>query len=469
MARKESMFLNGDAGDIGSDVSMDFSKHGDSMFEDVVANEKYIPERQGHITDKPDKRCHSSPHSAYRESLLQRDGTIDCKELAGSDTATTAKQESLVSVDVFSPSPHFTQGSLPARRRTWEKEIDKVTIYTDLGYNKNSDDEHHSPRLEVPVRDNLREPDRAPGSVASEDSFLYLLRKATRLGSFRPRLCKGVDVLDSTRTKTSKMDFRNKAKDEVNRLLFKSPVKQAHSSIDEPPRKSFPSRNNTSVTSFAELVRIKNQIRIPEKTILTSSAPEKKNKTFADKPVKEFRTLAEYFESKERNSPVLKLSSEPHSVAGAQPENRPPGAAALATGPQQVTRSPGNVALDVTYRKTMEVLAQLSTNRRADSTDVISTNQPEDEEYVISPVTQGEAKKMRSESKGNKQDVIAETGSPELTKPSPESSPVNMSLEEKKSADKEPLAGTISNSGRCGLVISILFATRISFSKQFCN
>lgn len=464
LARKESLLLNDNAGDVASGISMDLSKHGSGTypsFEDIVVNEKYIPEVQGprSIAARTNrlvalKRCKSSPHSAYRESLLQRDGTTDRKESAVDKTPTTAKRNDLVSV--FSLTPASTPRAVPGRR-TWEKEIDKITIYTDLNYNK-SLDECLSPHFEVPVLDILRESDHAPGSVASEDSFLYLLRKATRLGSFRPRLCRGVDVIDSTRAKTSKMHFRSKTKDEVNKLLFKSSVKQARSSIDGPSR--------NSATSLAKLVR-KTRIRLPEKTIPTSLASEKKNKTFPDEPVDEFKTLA-YFESKERNFPALKITSEPHSVGEtpkhhlsiAPPESRPH---VFATGPQEIDapqsefRSSGSDSLDVAYRKTMEVLAQLSTSRRADNTSAVRKTQGATEisEAGASPVTQGEAKKFRSESKGNKQEVKVQTGSPKLCtppsrqapiRPSPEDSPKNMSLEQRRLVIKEPPGGAIANS-----------------------
>ena len=486
LARNESLLLNDNVGDVASGISMDLSKHGSGTypsFEDIVVNEKYIPEVQGprSIAARTNrlvavKRCNSSPHSAYRESLLQRDGTTDRKESAVDKTPTTAKRNDLVSV--FSLTPASTPRAVSGRR-TWEKEIDKITIYTDLNYNKCLEDECLSPHLEVPVLDILRESDHAPGSVASEDSFLYLLRKATRLGSFRPRLCRGVDVIDSTRPKTSKMHFRSKTKNEVNKLLFKSSVKQARSSIDGPSK--------NSAISLAKLVR-KTQSRLPGKTMPTSLAFEKKNKTFPDEPVDEFKNLAEYFESKERNFPTLKITSEPQSVdetpkhhlSIAPPESRPHVTAALATDPQEIDapqskfRLSGSDSLHVAYRKTMEVLAQLSTSRRAGNTSAIRKTQgvTEISEAVASPVTQGEAKKLRSESKGNKQEVKAQTGSPKLCTPpsrqapiipSPEDSPKNMSSEQRRLVIKEPPGGAIANcetsASRCGLVVSILSIT----------
>lgn len=474
MARKESsFFFNEEAGDITSDISVDLSKQiiwNDSLYSkgapedptidhsnvsgsgtypnsfEVVAN-KYIPERQGSrsVAARPDriaamKRCSSSPHGAYRESLLQRDGARVCKEFAD------AKLES-----VFSPSPTSLPRSVPARRRTWEKEVDKITIYTDLSFNQSSDDERTSPRLDVPIREVLREPG-APLSAVAEDSFFHLLRKATRLGSFRPRLCRGVDVVDSTRVKTPRMHFRSKAKDEVNKLLSKSPVKQGRSSTIKPSR-------NHNANSFAELGN--NQIRLPEKTVLTKT----KNKTFADKPVKEFKTLAEYIDSKERNPPDLKLVSAPHSVAGtprhhstiAEPESRPHGTAALAIKPQAANAprpescSSGNEALDVTHQKTMEVLAQLSTSQRAAKTGAVRTTQGAIESSGVGgrPVTQGE--------------------------PSPEDSLENMISEQRRPDVKEqlgePIASSVTTTGRYGQAISLLFTTmlyRICFRKHLC-
>lgn len=489
MARENGLVLVGEAGNTTSDSSMELSKqskkslsHGrrapeacsidpsdnsDSpSFKFLVENKKY-PEREGpssrNFVSRTErtvavKRCNSSPYCAYKETSLQRDDTTNCKELAVGETPTTTKRVELLSV--FSPSPTATPRSVPVRRRTWEKEIDKITIYADLSDNKSSDDEQSSPRLKVPVREILQE---SPCPAAPEDSFLYLLRKATKFGSFRPRLCRGVDVVDSTRTKTSKIHFRSKAKEEVNKLLFKSHLKNARSRLfDEPARKS--------ASSFAELVR-KNQIRLPEKAILPSAALEKKCITFADTPVKEFKTLAEFFESKERNSPILKLMNEPHTGAGtpmhhlriAQPESRPPGPAALATDPQEVDppqpepRPFGNYALDATDQKTMEVLEQVSTSGRVGKSGAIRRLSLEISEAEVSPVSQGEAKKIRSELKGNKQDVKVDCRhSPHSGRAAkiPEDSSKNTSSKQRRCKIKElsgvAIASSETSPARCG-------------------
>lgn len=429
VVRKNDLVTFSEAGNITSDSSTEFSKQrlkclsqgrrssmargidpgdefGSPSFGDLVKSKRYAGNdgpTLGSIDSRSEgtvavKRCNSTSHCATRESSLQIYDMTNCKELSVEVTSTTTKKDKLLSV--FSPSPITSPRSVPLRRKTWEKESNRISIYADPSDNKNSEDEHSSPHLEAPVREVLQE------ASVNEDSFLNLLRKATRLGGLRPRLCRGVDVIDSTRSKTSKIHVRSKAKEDVNKLLFKSPVKHRRSLFDEPARKS--------ASSVAELIR-KNHIRLPEKSVLPSVEPEKKSIPVAHKPVKEFKTLAEYFKSKEKDLPVLKLMNELHLVAGtptphlsiSQPESRSQCTAALATDPQDIDPaqpepSPfGKNTLDITYQSTMEVLEQLSTSRqgvKSGATRILSLDTFEAE---VTPVSQGEAKNP----KGNKQDV----------------------------------------------------------------
>lgn len=208
--------------------------------------------------EKHPERPSSIGRIAMAKRCTARELTTDCKELSESASPT------------------------PAKQRTWEKEMDTSTICTQLVHRKSPDN----------VGD-------------SEDPFFFgVLRKATRLGSsFRPRLCRGVDVMDSTRFKT-KLQFRSKSKH--------------------------------------------------EDTVVAAAA------TAAAKPVKECKTLSEYFESPAQ----LKLAnddSEP--TISVKEEIVPSDPVPPASAPAPTRRPFGNEALDASYRNTMEVLTKLPTSR----------------------------------------------------------------------------------------------------------
>ncbi|KAG0557342.1 hypothetical protein KC19_11G122000 [Ceratodon purpureus] len=314
-----------------------------------------------------EKHRNAASQTAQREPASHKDVTTDCNLEPA--TTMTSKKDEMTSV---SPLPVRTPGSEGCtRRRIWEKEIDKNAIYTQFVSQKNGSDV-----------------DERPGSAASEecsgsnscvsgpdDPFLYgVLRKATRLGSsFRPRLCRGVDVVDSTRTKT-KLHYRAKSKGEGH-------VKQPSSFIDEPS-----SKNGT--TSPAE-------VNSETKSYGCYTSPEK--------PVKEFKSLSEFFDTKERansnsSTPVDKLINEPHSVEEAPRPTQLDFAQedSSATMVSDHPRRPfGNEALDASYRKTMEVLAKLPNSRGACKVHTM-------------PQREGHRSTM-SESKGNKQEVKLES------------------------------------------------------------
>jgi hypothetical protein len=281
-----------------------------------------------------EKQCHRASQTAHREL---RHTTTDCNL----EQLQTSKKDETTSMSPGSPSK--TPGGC-VRRRTWEKEVDKSTIFTQFVKNGSDVDE--------PLEEH-------PGSCAPnpEDPFLYgVLRKATRLGSsFRPRLCRGVDVVNSTRTK---LRYRTKAKEEGNQTTTTSFIDEPQNSTDSP-----------------------------------------------EKPMKEFKTLSEYFDTMERtnsnSSPAVdKLVNEPHSVEGQTPRPSQLGlaqedsSAAADVALDRPRRPFGNEALDASYRKTMEVLAKLPSSRGSCRVHTV-------------PQREGHKSSTRSESKGNKQEVKA--------------------------------------------------------------
>lgn len=265
---------------------------------------------------------------------------------------------------------------------SWEKEIDKSTICTQFVYKKSSDDDDDEqvspPGLELAHQS-------GSNAVAEDPFFFGVLRRASRLGSsFRPRLCRGVDVVDSTRTK-SKLPFRSKSK---------------HEDVEKPAAASFKS----SPTSVHEEPAA--QISLP--------------------PVKEFKTLSEYFEAQERQTPrsickQLITSDEPNSLQEMLPSQH----SMLSSAPKLLLESDqqppepvlrevvappsnrpasrpalSNEELDASYRKTMEVLAKLPTSRGACRIHTTTSSHAG---------VQGAQKVSKSESKGNKQEVKADT------------------------------------------------------------
>ena len=302
-----------------------------------------------------EKHCKAASQKAHREL---KDVTAACNLEVG----TTKDERTSISPSLMR-TPR-SEGS--ARRKTWE-EMDKSTLYAQFLHKSiGSEDERPDSALE-----------KYSGSNRDQDPFLFgVLKRATRLGSsFRPRLCRGVDVVDSTRTKT-KLHFRNKTKEDVGAM--------ASSFFEEP-----------SVEDNAD-----SPIRPETKSLSSYASPEK--------PMKEFTTLTEFFDSRERansnsSPPVDKLINELHSVEETAPRPTQVGlaqedssAAMAADSPPNVESLPrrpfGNEALDASYRKTMEVLAKLPTSRGACRVHTM----PQSEDYHRS---------TRSESKGNKQEV----------------------------------------------------------------
>lgn len=338
------------------------------------------------------KQCNAGSQTPFRESSLHKDAATDRKELIDSSTATPIMKDNM---SVFSPSPAVS--SVP-KRRMWEKEIDKSTIYTELIHSKSSDDEQRIPRMEV--HDIITETS-SPCLSAPEDPFLYgVLRKATRLGSFRPRMCRGIDVVDSTRART-KMPFRSKARDESNKVS-KSPGKNTGFLVDESPK---------SINSCPE-------------------ASEKQNThTSSDQPTMEYMTLLQYFESGERPSPVPKLMSEAPSAEDSSKQQlsfvqaapQPLGTAALVTDLPEIDpllpelRSFGNNALDLSYRETMEALAKLPARGVCRMRTIPQVS--EVPEPVTRPVPRRDEHKVMSGSKGDKQEAKLDSKSPTASTP----------------------------------------------------
>uniref|UniRef100_A0A7I4BC06 Protein SOSEKI 4 n=1 Tax=Physcomitrium patens TaxID=3218 RepID=A0A7I4BC06_PHYPA len=203
-----------------SDVSSSDTHY---SYEDVIERKDYPARcksnsgatKRGKASVTP-KQCHPSSRPAYWEFSPQGNRT--------------GREDSLMTIGLTKHVVEENEGPTtpraPARRRTWKKEIDKITIFRESNNSESSDDEQPSVQAETHVSKLSKS--GGSYSAAPEDLFLYILRKATRLGSFKPRVCTEVDVVDSTQSKT-KMLFRSKTKDEVNRLLYHSPLKQDQS------------------------------------------------------------------------------------------------------------------------------------------------------------------------------------------------------------------------------------------------
>ncbi|XP_073385071.1 protein SOSEKI 4-like [Physcomitrium patens] len=272
-------------------------------------------------------QCSAGSQTSFRETSLQGGVAKDCNELVDRSAAAIIKKDEMLA---FSSSPTTIPN---AKRRTWEKEINKDNMCTGLSQSKSSDDEHLSPHREV-------HKSSSPCLSASDDPFLYnVLRKATRLGSPRPRMCRGVDVVNSTRART-KMHFRSKPR-EVGIEVSKKPERQPKCLVDET------SKNNNSCSKSPKI---------------------HSSYTSSERPAKELKSLSHYFETRERTSSVIKLMSETPSIEekprqqliSVQADPQALSDAALATNPPRPEfRSSGNDALDASYRKTMEVLAKL--------------------------------------------------------------------------------------------------------------
>jgi hypothetical protein len=310
------------------------------------------------------KSCNAGSQTAQWEAK-QRDVTTDCDELLE------------LEIDPVQESHSRASSGAATKRRTWEKEIDKNTVCSQLVYHRSSEDDLSSPLL-----------GKEPNASSGEDPFFFgVLRKATRMGSsFRPRLCRGVDVVESTRIK-SKFHFRTKSKHEVPETLVVKSPRTASCFVEDLPQ--------------------------------------------SPAPVKEFKTLSEYFESQERQTPrsICKqiISEEPiipkvdelpsQKILCLAPEvdvrddvrddvreldPPPPVPEVIAEAPlvRAQSRPFGNEALDASYRKTMEVLAKLPTSRGACRIHTLPHN-----------TVQAAQKTIRSESKGNKQEAKGDTRS----------------------------------------------------------
>lgn len=157
-----------------------------------------------------------------------------------SGTTATSKGE----LSTFSFTPTGTAREKHTKRRTWkEAGIDKAVIFTT-----------HSGRKSELKFSSLKESDRsgansrgyqalpsspqAPCYPGDTDPLLYVLKKAARLGGYKPQMCRSVDVVQSAQH-TSKVHYGSKSTPTCEKPApFEKIVKEALSAPgDKSPRR----------------------------------------------------------------------------------------------------------------------------------------------------------------------------------------------------------------------------------------
>lgn len=158
-----------------------------------------------------------------------------------SGTTTTSKGE----LSTFSFTPIGAAREKHTKRRTWkEAGTDKATIVTTLG-GRECDLKFSSLKESDRSGANSRGYQALPSSPQAacypgdNDPLLYVLKKAARLGGYKPQMCRSVDVVQSAQH-TSKVHFGSKSKPTCEKPApFEEIVKEVlRAPGDKSPRRS---------------------------------------------------------------------------------------------------------------------------------------------------------------------------------------------------------------------------------------
>lgn len=190
-----------------------------------------------------------------------------------SGTTTTSKGE----LSTFSFTPIGAAREKHTKRRTWkEAGTDKAAILTTLG-GRESDLKFSSLKESDRSGANSRgyqtlpSSPQAPCYPGDTDPLLYVLKKAARLGGYKPQMCRSVDVVQSAQH-TSKVHYGSKSKPVCEKLApFEEIVKEVlRAPGDKSPRRSKiaieVSTPKRDVKSLASILKSRESISSPSRS-----------------------------------------------------------------------------------------------------------------------------------------------------------------------------------------------------------